>query len=175
MTVAVWYMLWITSSKQMILKGFEASQLLTFVSSSESLMFVWTGFGASASLDNGPSDQNGYPKNKHLRAAHQQLDSNLGEKHNVFSHTLMGSHRIWTCVCVLQMICRWAWVVWRTWVWGCSPRLTTRMFLWTLCLIRLTRWTARSAPPTGSSKTSNRLPVWCHFLEVWPRWSKTPA
>ncbi len=53
-------------------------------------MFVWTGFGASASLDNGPSDQNGYPKNKHLRAAHQQLDSNLGEKHNVFFSYLDG-------------------------------------------------------------------------------------
>ncbi|KAF4110387.1 hypothetical protein G5714_009639 [Onychostoma macrolepis] len=38
-----------------------------------------SGFGASASLDNGPSDQNGYPKNKHLRAAHQQLDSNLDD------------------------------------------------------------------------------------------------
>uniref|UniRef100_A0A8C2L1T8 Synaptosomal-associated protein 29 n=1 Tax=Cyprinus carpio TaxID=7962 RepID=A0A8C2L1T8_CYPCA len=37
------------------------------------------GFGASASLDSGPSDQNGYPKNKQLRAAHQQLDSNLDE------------------------------------------------------------------------------------------------
>ncbi|KAK7145463.1 hypothetical protein R3I93_013253 [Phoxinus phoxinus] len=38
-----------------------------------------SGFGASASLDNGPSDQNGYPKNKQLRAAHQQLDTNLDE------------------------------------------------------------------------------------------------
>lgn len=38
-----------------------------------------SGFGASASLDNEPSDQNGYPKNKQLRDAHQQLDKNLDE------------------------------------------------------------------------------------------------
>ncbi|XP_072538121.1 synaptosomal-associated protein 29 [Salminus brasiliensis] len=38
-----------------------------------------SGFGASASFDNEPSNQNGYPKNRHLRAAHQQLDSNLDE------------------------------------------------------------------------------------------------
>ncbi|ROI64765.1 Synaptosomal-associated protein 29 [Anabarilius grahami] len=38
-----------------------------------------SGFGASASLDNGPPDQNGYPKNKQLQAAHHQLDNNLDE------------------------------------------------------------------------------------------------
>ncbi|XP_017540027.1 synaptosomal-associated protein 29 [Pygocentrus nattereri] len=38
-----------------------------------------SGFGASASFDNEPSSQNGYPKNKQLRAAHQQLDNNLDE------------------------------------------------------------------------------------------------
>ncbi|XP_030630628.1 synaptosomal-associated protein 29 [Chanos chanos] len=38
-----------------------------------------SGFGASASLDNDSSNQNGYPKNKHLRSAHQQLDNNLDE------------------------------------------------------------------------------------------------
>ncbi|KAI7797467.1 synaptosomal-associated protein 29 isoform X2 [Triplophysa rosa] len=38
-----------------------------------------SGFGASASLDNEPSDQNGYPRNKQLRTAHQQLDQNLDE------------------------------------------------------------------------------------------------
>lgn len=31
------------------------------------------------SLNNEPSDQNGYPKNKQLRAAHQVLDNNLDE------------------------------------------------------------------------------------------------
>lgn len=45
-------------------------------------LFVQTGFGAS--LDNEPSDQNGYPKNKHLRSAHQQLDKNLGEKYSLY-------------------------------------------------------------------------------------------
>ncbi|XP_066499645.1 synaptosomal-associated protein 29 [Hoplias malabaricus] len=38
-----------------------------------------SGFGASPSFENEPSNQNGYPKNKHLRAAHQQLDNNLDE------------------------------------------------------------------------------------------------
>lgn len=38
-----------------------------------------SGFGASAPLNNEPSDQNGYPKNKQLRAAHQVLDNNLDE------------------------------------------------------------------------------------------------
>ncbi|KAI4896377.1 hypothetical protein NFI96_033054 [Prochilodus magdalenae] len=38
-----------------------------------------SGFGASASFDNEPSGQNGYPKNRQLRAAHQQLDSNLDD------------------------------------------------------------------------------------------------
>lgn len=39
------------------------------------------GFGASASYDtrDAPSNQNGYSKNKHLQAAHQQLDDNLGK------------------------------------------------------------------------------------------------
>ncbi|XP_051508669.1 synaptosomal-associated protein 29 [Myxocyprinus asiaticus] len=38
-----------------------------------------SGFGASASLDDDLSNQNGYPKNKQLRVAHQQLDKNLDE------------------------------------------------------------------------------------------------
>ncbi|XP_054467284.1 synaptosomal-associated protein 29 [Anoplopoma fimbria] len=37
------------------------------------------GFGASASVDDSSSGQNGYPKNKHLREAHQTLDKNLDE------------------------------------------------------------------------------------------------
>ncbi|KAA0714463.1 Synaptosomal-associated protein 29 [Triplophysa tibetana] len=38
-----------------------------------------SGFGASASLENEPSNQNGYPRNTQLRTAHQQLDQNLDE------------------------------------------------------------------------------------------------
>lgn len=38
------------------------------------------GFGASASLDDSSSSQNGYPKNRHLKEAHQTLDNNLGKK-----------------------------------------------------------------------------------------------
>ncbi|KAM7391323.1 hypothetical protein PAMP_022023 [Pampus punctatissimus] len=37
------------------------------------------GFGASASVDDSSSRQNGYPQNRHLRQAHQTLDSNLDE------------------------------------------------------------------------------------------------
>ncbi|CAL8345582.1 unnamed protein product [Lota lota] len=37
------------------------------------------GFGASASVDNSPSVQNGHPKNQHLRAVHQTLDKNLDD------------------------------------------------------------------------------------------------
>ncbi|XP_071380010.1 synaptosomal-associated protein 29 [Centroberyx affinis] len=37
------------------------------------------GFGAAASIDDSSSKQNGYPPNKHLRAAHQTLDNNLDE------------------------------------------------------------------------------------------------
>lgn len=37
------------------------------------------GFGASASVDNSPSVQNGHPKNQHLRVAHKTLDDNLDE------------------------------------------------------------------------------------------------
>ncbi|XP_026877948.2 synaptosomal-associated protein 29 [Electrophorus electricus] len=37
-----------------------------------------SGFGVSASFGN-DSDQNGYPKNRYLRAAHQQMDDNLDE------------------------------------------------------------------------------------------------
>lgn len=48
--------------------------------------FYVPGFGASASLDDSSSSQNGYPKNKHLKEAHQTLDNNLGKKKkkNVF-------------------------------------------------------------------------------------------
>ncbi|KAG7481041.1 hypothetical protein MATL_G00062470 [Megalops atlanticus] len=39
-----------------------------------------SGFGALGSTpDDPPSSQNGYPKNKYLQAAHQQLDDNLDE------------------------------------------------------------------------------------------------
>ncbi|KAG9334019.1 hypothetical protein JZ751_009251 [Albula glossodonta] len=39
-----------------------------------------SGFGASGSMSDAPaSSQNGYSKNQHLRAAHQQLDDNLDE------------------------------------------------------------------------------------------------
>ncbi|GAA6226428.1 synaptosomal-associated protein 29 [Lates japonicus] len=37
------------------------------------------GFGASASIDDSSSRQNGYPQNRHLRDAHQTLDKNLDE------------------------------------------------------------------------------------------------
>ncbi|KAM8760375.1 synaptosomal-associated protein 29 [Acanthopagrus schlegelii] len=37
------------------------------------------GFGASASLDDSSSSQNGYPKNRQLREAHQTLDNNLDD------------------------------------------------------------------------------------------------
>ncbi|XP_076859508.1 synaptosomal-associated protein 29 isoform X2 [Brachyhypopomus gauderio] len=37
------------------------------------------GFGVSSSFDNEPSNQNGYPKNRYLRAAHEQIDNNLDE------------------------------------------------------------------------------------------------
>ncbi|KAM7415896.1 hypothetical protein PAMA_018117 [Pampus argenteus] len=37
------------------------------------------GFGACASVDDSSSRQNGYPQNRHLRQAHQTLDSNLDE------------------------------------------------------------------------------------------------
>ncbi|XP_020499516.2 synaptosomal-associated protein 29 [Labrus bergylta] len=37
------------------------------------------GFGASASIDDSSSRQNGYPQNRHLREAHQTLDNNLDE------------------------------------------------------------------------------------------------
>ncbi|KAL0978985.1 hypothetical protein UPYG_G00178910 [Umbra pygmaea] len=37
------------------------------------------GFGATASEDDNSYSQNGYPANKHLRAAHKTLDSNLDE------------------------------------------------------------------------------------------------
>ncbi|XP_041760385.1 synaptosomal-associated protein 29 [Coregonus clupeaformis] len=37
------------------------------------------GFGASASVDDSSSNQNGYPANRQLRAAHQTLDNNLDE------------------------------------------------------------------------------------------------
>lgn len=37
------------------------------------------GFGASASMDDSSSGQNGYPKNRYLREAHQTLDNNLDE------------------------------------------------------------------------------------------------
>lgn len=37
------------------------------------------GFGASASIDDGSSRQNGYPQNRHLREAHQTLDNNLDD------------------------------------------------------------------------------------------------
>uniref|UniRef100_A0A3P9I576 Synaptosomal-associated protein 29 n=1 Tax=Oryzias latipes TaxID=8090 RepID=A0A3P9I576_ORYLA len=38
-----------------------------------------SGFGATASVDGGLPRQNGYPKNQHLREAHQTLDKNLDE------------------------------------------------------------------------------------------------
>ncbi|KAI3372679.1 hypothetical protein L3Q82_023145 [Scortum barcoo] len=37
------------------------------------------GFGASASIDESSSGQNGYSQNRHLREAHQTLDKNLDE------------------------------------------------------------------------------------------------
>lgn len=37
------------------------------------------GFGASASVDDSSSTQNGYSQNRHLRQAHQTLDTNLDE------------------------------------------------------------------------------------------------
>ncbi|XP_041644466.1 synaptosomal-associated protein 29 [Cheilinus undulatus] len=37
------------------------------------------GFGASASIDDSSSLQNGYPQNRHLKEAHQTLDKNLDE------------------------------------------------------------------------------------------------
>ncbi|KAK7934423.1 hypothetical protein WMY93_005319 [Mugilogobius chulae] len=37
------------------------------------------GFGAASSVDDGSCGQNGYPKNKVLREAHQTLDNNLDE------------------------------------------------------------------------------------------------
>ncbi|XP_033474359.1 synaptosomal-associated protein 29 [Epinephelus lanceolatus] len=37
------------------------------------------GFGASSSVDDGSSRQNGYPQNRHLREAHHTLDKNLDE------------------------------------------------------------------------------------------------
>lgn len=37
------------------------------------------GFGATASMDDGSYGQNGYPKNKVLKEAHQTLDNNLDE------------------------------------------------------------------------------------------------
>ncbi|XP_029915620.1 synaptosomal-associated protein 29 [Myripristis murdjan] len=37
------------------------------------------GFGASASIDDSSSRQNGYPQNKYLKDAHQTLDNNLDE------------------------------------------------------------------------------------------------
>ncbi|CAL8296448.1 unnamed protein product [Gadus morhua 'NCC'] len=37
------------------------------------------GFGASAPVDDDPSVQNGHPRNQHLRAAHQTLDTNLDD------------------------------------------------------------------------------------------------
>ncbi|KAG7221411.1 hypothetical protein INR49_017287 [Caranx melampygus] len=37
------------------------------------------GFGAAASIDDGPSRQNGYSQNRHLKEAHQTLDKNLDE------------------------------------------------------------------------------------------------
>ncbi|XP_008283131.1 synaptosomal-associated protein 29 [Stegastes partitus] len=37
------------------------------------------GFGASASIDDGPSRQNGYSQNRHLKEAHHTLDKNLDE------------------------------------------------------------------------------------------------
>lgn len=37
------------------------------------------GFGASASVDDTSSRQNGYPQNRHLKQAHQTLDTNLDE------------------------------------------------------------------------------------------------
>ncbi|CAI5649757.1 synaptosomal-associated protein 29 [Oreochromis niloticus] len=37
------------------------------------------GFGATASIDDGSSQQNGYPKNIYLKEAHQTLDKNLDE------------------------------------------------------------------------------------------------
>ncbi|XP_076005692.1 synaptosomal-associated protein 29 [Genypterus blacodes] len=37
------------------------------------------GFGAAGSGDEGASNQNGYPRNTHLRAAHQTLDNNLDD------------------------------------------------------------------------------------------------
>lgn len=47
--------------------------------------YLWSslpGFGASSSVDGGLPRQNGYPKNQHLREAHQTLDKNLGKKSN---------------------------------------------------------------------------------------------
>ncbi|KTF89656.1 hypothetical protein cypCar_00037482 [Cyprinus carpio] len=58
-----------------------------------------SGFGASASLDNEPSDQNGYPRNKQLRAAHHQLDSNLGEKHSFLSYPAGVPAGLTVCLC----------------------------------------------------------------------------
>ncbi|KAM9743406.1 synaptosomal-associated protein 29 [Menidia menidia] len=37
------------------------------------------GFGATASMDDSSSRQNGYPQNRHLKEAHQTLDNNLDE------------------------------------------------------------------------------------------------
>lgn len=51
--------------------------------------FYVPGFGASASLDDSSSSQNGYPKNKHLKEAHQTLDNNLGKKKK--------KHFCWIC------------------------------------------------------------------------------
>lgn len=41
-------------------------------------IFKILGFGAAAAVDDRPSVQNGYPKNQHLKGAHQTLDNNLG-------------------------------------------------------------------------------------------------
>lgn len=43
-----------------------------------SALFI-LGFGAAASIDDSSSRQNGFPKNKVLREAHQTLDNNLGK------------------------------------------------------------------------------------------------
>lgn len=42
--------------------------------------FMVLGFGAAASIDDGMSQQNGYPQNRYLKDAHQTLDRNLGKK-----------------------------------------------------------------------------------------------
>lgn len=49
--------------------------------------FIVLGFGATASIDDGSSQQNGYPKNRYLKEAHHTLDKNLGrEMLHLFSY-----------------------------------------------------------------------------------------